>query len=323
MGRPDIRGHIEGVDEVDVAIVRALEANPLASYRELSAAVDLNPRSVQRRVDALREAGVVRVVALTHPQLEDAGTWFLRVSTAGAEAEAVAQWLASIEGTRSVRSSRDGQEIVCALSSHVLTAQRVVDELDSDPRVRRVLVSELFTIWSEAATHTVREPDRALDAADRRLISLLAADARTDTAELGAIMKLDPSTVLRRRTRLLTERVVRLITEVDRRIYGEQVVATIFVSMAPGAIRELGARLQALPMCRFAAATGGAWALVAEVSAVDNAALLDFVDTELSDPRISGVEIVATGRTYSRPLASDLGEVGEDGVSAAPSRPSL
>lgn len=323
MGRPDIRGRIDGVDDVDVAIVRALEANPLASYRELSAAVELNPRSVQRRLDALKSAGVVRVVALPHPQLEGAGSWFLRVSTAGAEADDVATWLASIEGTRSVRASRDGQEIVCAVSAPVLTAQRIVDDLDADPRVRRVIVSELFTIWSDAALHTVREPDRPLDAVDRRLIARLAEDARADTTEIAAALGIDPSTVLRRRSRLISEHVVRLITEVDRRIFDEMVVATIFVSMSPGAIRELGARLQSIPSCRFAAAAGGAWALVAEVSAADNSALMDFVDTELSDPSITGVEIVSTGRTYTRPVPTDRASMREDGVSAVSSRPAI
>lgn len=318
MGLPQARGRLIGIDDVDVAIVRALEENPLASYRELGVAADLNPRSVQRRLDALTESGAVRVVASPHPQIEDSGTWFLRVSTVAGQVEEVAQWLAMIDGTRWVRASRDGQEILCGLGTPAASSQQVIDLLDSDPRIRRVIATELLTIWSQAAMMTVREPLRPLDDLDRRLIVELGRDARTDSAELAARLGVDPSTVLRRRMRLLSDRVITLVVEIDRQAFGASVEAMIFVTMAPGAIRELGARLYALPMCRFTAATSGMWSLAVEVAARDNAALLDFVDTELSDPRIRAVEIVPTGSIYKQSGLPPSLRVREDGDSAEP-----
>lgn len=319
-GWPLAQGAVSGVDDVDVKIVEALEENPLASFRELSDVAGLSPRSVQRRLDAMMSAGIVSVVASRHPQAEDAGTWLLRIATDAGQIDELAESLAAVEGTRWVRASRDGQQLMTGLVTQPDSSGWIVDDLGRDPRVRSVVVNEILTIWNQPAMTTVRSAARPLDDIDRRLIDMLRVNARTDATELAAALHLDPSTVSRRRLRLLNERVITLLVEPDLRAFGRPVDATIWVAMAPGAIREVGARLQSLPMCRFCAAMSGTWALVLEVSASDNTALLDFVDTELSDPRITGVEIVPTGHVYKRSGVTAHARVREDGEVAAASR---
>lgn len=58
-GKTDLGGN-RSLDEIDVRILRLLEANGRASYEEISQQVHLSPNAVRGRVKALMKHGIIR-----------------------------------------------------------------------------------------------------------------------------------------------------------------------------------------------------------------------------------------------------------------------
>lgn len=75
-----------------------------------------------------------------------------------------------------------------------------------------------------------------MDAVDRKIIEILAEDARRSLTDIGAAVELSPSAVNERIRRLVANGVIRNFTlEVDHRALGLDVLAFVWVGLAPDA----------------------------------------------------------------------------------------
>ncbi len=98
---------VEQFDEIDRAILRALQQDGRMSITDLAQRVELTPPSVQRRIKLLEEAGVIRgYVALVDPlKLDLTVTAFILVETvAGCQLEEVAAWLSAFPEVQEVHN---------------------------------------------------------------------------------------------------------------------------------------------------------------------------------------------------------------------------
>lgn len=66
-GRGNTRGPQPAIDEIDKAIVRALQVDGRMSYAKLGPEVGLSQAAVRQRVQRLIDSGMMQVVAVTDP----------------------------------------------------------------------------------------------------------------------------------------------------------------------------------------------------------------------------------------------------------------
>lgn len=106
-----------------------------------------------------------------------------------------------------------------------------------------------------------------MDAVDRKIIEILAEDARRSLTDIGAAVELSPSAVNERIRRLVANSVIRNFTvEVDHRALGLDVLAFVWVGLAPdadeAAFRAFMADHPAVAECHHVT---GAWSYCVKV----------------------------------------------------------
>jgi len=134
-----------------------------------------------------------------------------------------------------------------------------------------------------------------LDATDRELIRLLAADARTPNNALAAQLGIAPSTCLGRMRALREAGVIRgYHADVDPVAIGKGLQALIAVRLGSGARDQIDAflsRIRSRPEVQSAYFLAGAEDFLLHVATADSQQLRDFVADELStDPAVALTE---------------------------------
>jgi DNA-binding Lrp family transcriptional regulator len=125
-----------------------------------------------------------------------------------------------------------------------------------------------------------------VDDIDRRILSVLAADARTPNNALAEIVGIAPSTCLGRVRSLRESGVIRgYHADIDPAAFGRPLQAMIAVrlqSHARGHIREFVAKVAALPEVLNVFFLGGADDFLVHIAAASTENLRDFVVVNLS-----------------------------------------
>lgn len=118
-----------------------------------------------------------------------------------------------------------------------------------------------------------------MDATDRKIVGLLAADSRRSLADIGAIVGLAPSSVNERIRRLGESGAIRRFTvEVDPRALGFDVTAFVWVELTPGSgendFRRFAAAYPAIAECHHVT---GAWSYLLKVQVESVSAIEGFL----------------------------------------------
>lgn len=135
------------LDQVDKAIIRALQLDGRAPYSKLGPAVGLSQAAVRQRVQRLIESGVMQVVAVTDPAtLGFAVQAMVAVSVSG-DVRIVADAVQDLEEVEYVVITAGRfdllVEVVCTDTQHLLEV--VNDRIRSIPTVS---ATEVFTYMS-------------------------------------------------------------------------------------------------------------------------------------------------------------------------------
>lgn len=295
--RPSGPAPLPTLDALDRRLLAALDRDPGAPVSALAQSLGASTRTIARRYARLRETDVVRVVGRTLPGFGGRLVRSARVAVVPGAALAVAQTLADEPESRWVRVSRDRREVHAGFVGE--QGPLAADALDARAGVLGVTVVELLRVWAGSRQPALRA-ERALDEADRRILALLSADGRMESSAIAARLRLDASTVSRRRRRLIEEGVLYLEADIHPGALSEAGDAMLWIRAQPGRVRELGSAMRALPDVRFAAATSGPWSLVANVVLPEAGDLVDFVDEQLADRGVEAIEIVPMGRVVKR-----------------------
>jgi Lrp/AsnC family transcriptional regulator for asnA, asnC and gidA len=143
-GRPSRQASALALDEIDKAIIRALQVDGRMSYAKLGPEVGLSQAAVRQRVQRLTDSGVVQVVAVTDPL----SVGFTVQAMIGVRAEgdlrALGASLAAIDEIDYVVIASGGfdlmVEVVCEDNEHLFAL--VNDVIRATPGVRS---AEVFT----------------------------------------------------------------------------------------------------------------------------------------------------------------------------------
>ncbi|WP_052843390.1 Lrp/AsnC family transcriptional regulator [Corynebacterium epidermidicanis] len=157
--------------------------------------------------------------------------------------------------------------------------------ISDDSRVSKVDIIPILEIFTSTSlpTRNAESAPVELKKVDHGIIAALNDDGRIPNHELSARLGVDPTTVARRRKRLLEEKIIYYDLDASSALLGSPVDLMLWLKVRPGHIRSLGQRLAEHPMCLFVAATGGTYQLVCNVNVATSAAALAFIDEYLSE----------------------------------------
>ena len=267
------------LDELDVALVNALQIAPRAPWKLVGEVLGVNPVTVARRWERLTAAGHAWVTAYASPPLMRSMPFALVTVTCVSEAVLrVATALLDDPHAVTISHTVGTGDLLVAIWSPDLPAlsRYLLGRLNRLPGVLTSRVSVATEMFVEGSSWRLRALDPAqrrmlrvaeeppptgspavLRPGDRDLVIALSRDGRASYEELAALTGTSTSTVRRRLARLLGGGALTLRCEVSRSTSGAPVEATMWIDVPQQDLAATAKELAALPQTRMCAAMAG------------------------------------------------------------------
>ncbi|MDA3646285.1 Lrp/AsnC family transcriptional regulator [Saccharopolyspora indica] len=259
------------LDEVDLALVDALQINPRASWTALAEVLELAPITLARRWQRLTAAGAAwTTVALGNSASRGAT---VELACAPGTATQVAAQLAELPHVITVGITTGEYQVLALIMAPSLTAisDVLLRTLPMPPQVTEVR-SHVFgstfggVIWrlgvmNRSQADQVREqigpPPREIrpfGAEDRALFLALGHDGRRSYTDLAAELNSSPQAVKRRLDRLRRHGDIAFRCDVARPLAGWHAMALLWLAVPDTEVHQIGRAVGAWPETRHCAA---------------------------------------------------------------------
>ncbi|MEE4592543.1 Lrp/AsnC family transcriptional regulator [Streptomyces sp. DSM 41524] len=305
-------------DPLDLKLLQALQLDGRAPFNRIAQALGVSDQTVARRFRRLGATVQLRVLGITDESRLGRSTWLLRLRCTPDAAEQLAGALARRPDTSYVSVISGGTEVMCAMKPRTRQArdELLLDRLQRTPRVTSVSahcllhhfcggpvgwlskINALSPGEQAALSPPPTEPVTApivLEDADEALLAILSRDGRAPLTELQASTGLPESAVKRRLDRLRSSGVLYLDVQFDHEHLGNDVVAMLWLTVAPAALADVGHALATHPEVRFAAATTGQANIVAATLHADAGGLYTYLSSKIG--ALDGVHSIETALT--------------------------
>ncbi|MCQ6244594.1 Lrp/AsnC family transcriptional regulator [Streptomyces malaysiensis] len=283
----------DGVDELDQAVIHALQVDGRAPFRRIGEVLGVSDQTVARRFGRLSDVLGLRVLALADPVVLCERQWVLRVRAAPEAATEVAEALARRADTSWISLCSGGTEIVASAGGDGVESLL----FEALPRTRHILdvrAHEVLHVFYGGAgqpftkrgplteSQTARlarhvpagvGPPPRMDRISRRMLEVLRADGRAPLDELTAATGASAGTVRRRLRELRASGVLHFDVDVGLTAFDVPVRTLLWLTVGIDALPAAGAALAARPEVAFAAGVTGSGNLFASVSTRDTPAV--------------------------------------------------
>ncbi|MBW5421132.1 AsnC family transcriptional regulator [Streptomyces sp. BG9H] len=323
----------EAFDELDLRLLHALEVDGRAPFSRIAAVLGVSDQTVARRFRRLRAEAGLRIVGVRDSARLGRDQWMLRLRCTPDGAEAIAAALARRPDTAWVHLTSAGTEVVCMTLPRVpgdyddllfgkLLRTRALVEISAHQLLRnfyggrtgwigkhRPLTDAQVAALRPAGPPTAPGPGPVSIAPDDEpLVAALKADGRVTYPELQRLTGRSESAVKRRVAALLGSGALYIDTEYDTSYFGFATAAMLWVTVAPGALDEVGRTVAGHPEIAHASAVTGSANLMATVVTRDTAELYAYLSGRLGP--LDGVRHIESAPllrrfkelTYPRPL---------------------
>ncbi|MEV4250780.1 AsnC family transcriptional regulator [Streptosporangium canum] len=259
------------LDEIDLALVDALQINPRASWTKLAQVLGLAPITLARRWQQLQDAGAAWV-SVAHSNARAHGAIIELTCEPGTEMEVAAR-LAQLPYVSTVGITSGEYHVFANIVAPTLstTTNVLLNGLPLRPHVIRMrshVFGSLFggMVWrlgvmNPSQTEQIRETAgpppqeiRAFGPLDRALFLALSHDGRRPHTDLAEELGTTPHAVRRRLDRLLRNGDIAFRCDVARRLAGWHMLALLWLTVPDTDLRAVGKRLADWPETRMCAA---------------------------------------------------------------------
>ncbi|MFF7590751.1 Lrp/AsnC family transcriptional regulator [Kitasatospora purpeofusca] len=325
----EVSGARVTVDELDLALVNALQLRPRAPWSLLGQTLGISPVTAARRWRRLSEAGIAWVTAYGLPHPEDRGcVAYLDLDCAPDRIGRIADELAEDAHVMSIEHFAQGCDlaVTAAFTDLAAVSRYTAERLGRIPGVDAVRVHLATGFYAEGIRWRLDSLDPAqrgelhddqspgngkpsgpraeVRAEDRELLIRLGVDGRLDQAGLAAATGLSPSTLRRRLDRLAGTDAIRFRCEIAARDAGRPVLATFRADLPPDRLDEVGPQLARLPEVRLCVSVTGAHNLVlsvwqrslADVQRLEAALARRFPELRVAERRVALRTVKRMGR---------------------------
>lgn len=277
------------LDELDRAVVMALQVNPRASWKQVARAVGSTETTVMRRGQKLLASRVVSVVGvLDHLRCGLGVSVYVRVRAKPGRTLDVARAITSLPTPRFVTLTMGSVDVVAevvvedhrqpSLASELEHIEHVLDT-ESMMVIRKFAAFEEWDPghFDEAATQLLREggavttyahtywvePER-LKPQEFEIAAILAQDGRATYSTIASQVGISESTAARRVESLVSRGCMRFRTIFEAQIVGLDVEFMLWLTVEPGCIEKVGEKLAEHSATRYVSATTGRVNLIAQ-----------------------------------------------------------
>lgn len=312
------------LDELDRRVVAALQADPRATWGALGAALAVSETTVLRRVQRLRDSGVLVILGAPDPLRCGIGQPVLvQFRTSSGGSLHVASVLAERADVRFVALLTGGSDVICEF---IAPDQRYLSRV-----LLRELpdTAEILSTTTEVVLRTFKTSDQwsrdllsgdgasaladqggwlkrdskipKMDHIDISLIAGLGNDGRRSYSDLSNELGLSETAIARRVNALAANRMMYFVTLVDPRALGFELEVLLYMRVDLSALEFLATALAGRPEVRYVSATTGYSDLACEAVFRDTDALYDFITRTLGPLKgIREVEVAIELETVKR-----------------------
>jgi DNA-binding Lrp family transcriptional regulator len=313
------------LDRLDRQLLHALQFDGRASFRVLAELLGASEQTIARRYRRLREAGVVRVVVLSAPA--GGQYWIVRMQVVPGGANKLAQALARRSDVGWLSIFSGGSEVTCvcrpqsvgqrdALLLDRLPETELVTSLVSHATLTQFAGGRAEREWQGFDDPLTAEQYEALDRArqppppmpgvdvqppgpqDAELMAALGVDGRASYAAVADATGSTPGRIRRRVEALLSSGAAYVDVDLAIEALGFATFASIWITVAPAHLDEVGHRVAALPQTAYVAAVSGPTNMMASVITRDTNGLYRYVTEQLGP--LPGVERVEVAPVFRR-----------------------
>lgn len=266
------------IDELDLAVVNALQINSRASWSAIGKVLGVSAITVARRWEQLAADGIAWITAYGGPSMWTHNCLaFMEVDCAAPSTSAVAAAIAQDPYAASVEYTVGGANLfVTTAASDLHTLSTYVRDrvgmLEGVIATRVHLATRVYTEASRWQLRSLTEAQRAallpdasaaktesiLHEEDRPLMIALGVDGRRSHVELAEAIGVSPSTASRRLQRMIRADVVRFRCDVANSYTQWPVLVSYQAACPPSEVDVVGRALSSLPEVRVCVAALGA-----------------------------------------------------------------
>jgi DNA-binding Lrp family transcriptional regulator len=301
-------------DELDLQLLHALQLDGRAPFSKIAGVLGVSDQTVARRYARLRTSGGLRVIGVTDEARVGRTRWILRLSCTPDAAEPLATALARRPDTSWIGLTSGGTEVLCVVDMRSRDERDalLLEKLQRTPRITGIsahcLLHTFYGVGGWFGKSAVLTPEQVaalspppvepsdepvvLDPTDELLIAALARDGRMPVTELRKVTQQSESAVRRRLEQLRRTGAVFIDVEYDSGLTGQATQATLWLTVTPSALAEVGAALAEHREIVFAAATSGPSNIVAVAVCRDTTGLYRYLSERIG--ALAGVQHVET-----------------------------
>jgi DNA-binding Lrp family transcriptional regulator len=306
-------------------VLHALQFDGRVSFRLLAELLGSSEQTVARRYRRMRDAGIVRVMVLTTPARGQ--YWIVRMQVVPGGAAKLAQALARRGDVSWVSIFSGGSEVTCVCRPRTvgqrdelllerLPETELVTGLVSHATLSQFAGGRVEREWAGFDDPLTAEQYAAIGAArqlpsvppagrvhppsadDAQLLTELGRDGRASYAALAAATGSAAGRVRRRVHELISSGAAYVDVDLAIEPLGFDVMASIWMTVAPSRLDEVGHRVAELPETAYVAAVTGPANLLASVITRDTDALYGYVTEQLG--ALEGVERAEVAPVFRR-----------------------
>ncbi|WP_326664879.1 Lrp/AsnC family transcriptional regulator [Streptomyces sp. NBC_00385] len=295
------------IDDVDMRILRTLHRAPRAPFRLIGEVSGVSEQTAARRYQALRRAGVMRVVGLVDPAVHGEAQWVARIRCRPDRVAPLADTLARRPDIAYVGIASGGSEIICVIRSplHAPRADMLLQQLPRSTAVLDVSIDLLIhpfgdpdtAGWTGYGGHLTAEQEQRLaarppaapdgpllplTAQDGPLLDALAEDGRTSHTQLAEATGWSKGRVARRLESLETSGTLSYDIDLLPEHLGFHLNATLWLRVAPARLEGTGNEIARHEEVAFAGATSGDHNMMAIVICRDAEEFYRYLTTRLA-----------------------------------------
>ncbi|WP_328907907.1 Lrp/AsnC family transcriptional regulator [Streptomyces sp. NBC_00234] len=321
-------GSVTGFEEIDLALVDALQTDPRAAWSRIGPAIGVDATTAARRWARLESAGLAWVTAYAGPATATVG--YVELICRPRQLAELSERLTALPWVISVEHVVGDFDLFLTVAAADLPAlgRRVGSDIAVLPGVRSTRTRLGIRLYQEGSGWKVRALEPAGRArltgphtvagpagskvgrpfpfgprtdAGPELLAALGADGRAGWAELAARSGLSESTVRRRLTHELREREILLRCDLAQQLAGWPAIATYRAVVPHGELDAIGGALARLPQTRLCASVTGSCNLLFSVwlRGLDGITALESLLDERF-PRLAVQDRTVTLRTAKR-----------------------
>lgn len=245
------------LDELDLALVRAVEENARIGYRELASKLGTSPQTANRRLARLIDERVVKFIALPdYGLLGYKVPMIFAINAPPGKLDKLVRQLASVDSINSYYITAGSYDIMAAalyrsLDEYLSLFPKEMADIPENTRIEAILsvmqVKSNFSYLTNNSNIVVAKKGFVPTALDLSVMKELMESPTASATEIARCIGANRLSVGSSLNRLFSSSAIRIVCVTNPSAFGNNVEGMTLVRVHPSKLETVTSRLQAIP----------------------------------------------------------------------------